>query len=267
MTIVQAVLLGAIQGLAEFLPISSSGHLAIASQFLAQQQSPLLFDILLHVATLASVTLVFRARIAALFMVVVRFLVRKPLDTDVRDQAVLLALVVGTAVTGVMGLLLKDIVTGMSPFIISCCFIVTGVVLVLSGRYKPARTTAVPSVVQAAVIGAAQGIGVFPGISRSGSTISASLFAGLDRKTAGEFSFLLSIPAILAAFILEMKSADTIGTQIPVAALVAGMITAFIVGYFSLKILLGLIQRGKLGWFAVYLVPTGIALACYFFPG
>lgn len=267
MTIVQAVLLGAIQGLAEFLPISSSGHLAIASRFLAEQQSPLLFDILLHVATLASVALVFRARIAELFMTAVRFVVRKPLESDTRDQAILLALIAGTAVTGIAGFLLKDLVTGISPFVISCCFIVTGVVLILSGRYKPVKTSETPGILQGLIIGLAQGIGVVPGISRSGSTISASLFSGLDRKTAGEFSFLLSIPAILAAFILEVKSADTLGTQVPVAALAAGMLTAFLVGYFSLKILLGLIQRGKLGWFAVYLVPAGTALAVYFFPG
>lgn len=267
MTIVQAVLLGAIQGLAEFLPISSSGHLAIASRFIANQQSPLLFDILLHVATLASVTLVFRIRIAELFMTAVRFLIRKSLQSDKRDQSILLALVAGTAVTGIAGFLLKDLVSGLSPFVISCCFIVTGLILVVSGRYKPVKTSETPGILQALIIGFAQGVGVVPGISRSGSTISASLFTGLDRKTAGEFSFLLSIPAILAAFILELKSADTLGTQIPVSALAAGMLTSFIVGYFSLKILLGLIQRGKLGWFAVYLVPAGTVLAVYFFPG
>lgn len=267
MTIVQAVLLGAIQGLAEFLPISSSGHLAIASRFIAEQQSPLLFDILLHVATLASVCLVFRRRIAELFMVAVRWIIRKPRETDSSDQSMLLALIAGTAVTGVAGLLLKDLVSDFSPFLISCCFVITGIFLFVSGRHVSVRTTAVPGVVQGLVIGLAQGIGVIPGISRSGSTISASLFAGLDRKTAGEFSFLLSIPAILAAFILELKSADTLGSHVPVAALVAGMLTAFVVGYLSLKFLLGLIQRGKLGWFAVYLIPAGIALAVYFFPG
>ncbi len=267
MTIVQAVLLGAIQGLAEFLPISSSGHLAIASRFIADQQSPLLFDILLHVATLASVTLVFRIRIVELFMTAVRFIIRKPLQSDKRDQSILLALIAGTAVTGIAGFLLKDLVSALSPFVISCCFIVTGVLLVVSGRYKPVETRETPGILQALIIGFAQGVGVVPGISRSGSTISASLFAGLDRKTAGEFSFLLSIPAILAAFILELKSADTLGAQVPVMVLAAGMLTSFIVGYFSLKILLGLIQRGKLGWFAVYLVPAGTVLAVYFFPG
>ncbi len=267
MTIVQAVILGAIQGLAEFLPISSSGHLAVASRFIAEQQSPLLFDILLHVATLASVCLVFRRRIAELFMVAVRWVIRKPRETDSPDQTILLALIAGTAVTGVAGILLKDLVRDFSPFFISCCFILTGVLLVISGRYVPARTTAVPSIMQGLVIGLAQGVSVIPGISRSGSTISASLFAGLDRKTAGEFSFLLSIPAILAAFILELKSADTLGSHVPVTALAGGMLTAFAVGYLSLKFLLGLIRRGKLGWFAVYLIPTGIALAVYFFPG
>ena len=119
---------------------------------------------------------------------------------------------------------------------------------------------AVPSVVQAVIIGAAQGIGVLPGISRSGSTIAAALLTGLNRERAGEYSFLLSIPAILAAFIFELKSADTITGSISGAALAAGMLTAFAVGLFSLLFLLKLIRKGKLGLFAYYLIPAGVML-------
>ena len=101
---------------------------------------------------------------------------------------------------------------------------------------------------------------MLPGISRSGSTIAAALLTGVSREKAGEYSFLLSIPAILAAFIFELKSADTISGSIGAAALIAGMLTAFIVGFFALTFLLKLIRKGKLGLFAYYLIPAGIIL-------
>ena len=132
--------------------------------------------------------------------------------------------------------------------------------LLLSAKIQPKKNVSVPSLLQAAIIGAAQGIGVLPGISRSGSTIAAALLTGVDREKAGEYSFLLSIPAILAAFIFELKSADTISGSIGAAALIAGMATAFIVGLFALTFLLTLIRKGKLGIFAYYLIPAGIAL-------
>ena len=263
MTIVQAVLLGAIQGLAEFYPFQFRPS-AVASASLPNNNHRF-FRHSSHVATWrlyvwcsGGVLPTFHGRR--------RWIIRKPRETDSSDHPCCWRILRNRR-NRCRRTLLKDLVSDFSPFLISCCFVITGIFLFVSGRHVSVRTTAVPGVVQGLVIGLAQGIGVIPGISRSGSTISASLFAGLDRKTAGEFSFLLSIPAILAAFILELKSADTLGSHVPVAALAAGMLTAFAVGYLSLKFLLGLIQRGKLGWFAVYLIPAGIALAVYFFPG
>lgn len=264
MTIPQSIVLGAIQGVAEFLPISSSGHLAIAAEFMDLAEVPLLFDVSLHVATLLAVCVVFRARIASLFAVLGRLVVGKGRDDDAEGRRMILALVIATAVTGAIGLAVKDVAEAMSPFAISLCFIVTGAALFLSGRLVSASPVATPGIRQALVVGLAQGIGVFPGISRSGSTIAASLLSGLDRRAAGEFSFLLSIPAILAAFILELKDADTLIGSVSALPLVAGLVTAFATGLLSLKFLLGLINRGRLGWFAFYLVPLGIALACYF---
>jgi len=264
MTIFQAVSLGAIQGLAEFLPVSSSGHLSLAAYFFGQQDVPLLFDILLHLATLAAVLIVFRKRIGELFCVLGRFIIRKSREDRPGRRENHRVLLVATAMTAVIGFSIKDFAENLSPFYISCCLVVTGLILFFSGRYRAKKTIAVPGPVQGLIIGAAQGIGVFPGISRSGITISASLLSGVDRKAAGEFSFLLSIPAILAAFILELKDADTLSSSVSALPLVAGMVTAFAVGYFSLKFLLGLINRGKLGWFAFYLVPAGISLAFYF---
>jgi undecaprenyl-diphosphatase len=264
MTILQAIILGSIQGLAEFLPISSSGHLAIAAHFLGQSEAPLLFDILLHLATLGAVCLVFRSTIGRLIAAAWRFVIRKNSPEDRSSLALILALMVATAFTGIIGFAIKDFVANISLFWVSCCLAITGVVLLASSLVKPKNPVQTPGLLQALWVGIAQGIGVIPGISRSGSTISASLFSGLDRKAAGEFSFLLSIPAILAAFMLELKDADTLAGTVSVTSLGAGMLSAFLVGYLALKFLIGLINRGKLGWFAAYLIPAGISLAIWF---
>ena len=174
------------------------------------------------------------------------------------------ALLAGTLVTAVIGFAIKDFAKNLPPQYIAVCLVLTGILLILSSRYSPKKETNAPGILQGVIVGAAQGLGVIPGISRSGSTISASLFAGIDRKTAGEFSFLLSIPAILGAFILELKDADTLSGSVSAGPLLAGMVTSFVVGYLSLKLLIGLINRGKLGWFAAYLIPAGISLAIYF---
>ena len=252
MTIIQAIFLGAVQGIAEFLPISSSGHLAVAEYFLGHTDIPIMFDIMLHIATLGAVCIVFYKQIGRLLTVLGRFIIRKNTQEDSADLKLIGALLISTAVTGVIGIVLKDIVQAKNMLFIAVCFVITGIVLLLSAKIQPKKNVSVPSLLQAAIIGAA--------ISRSGSTIAAALLTGVDREKAGEYSFLLSIPAILAAFIFELKSADTISGSIGAAALIAGMATAFIVGLFALTFLLTLIRKGKLGIFAYYLIPAGIAL-------
>ncbi|HOC28220.1 MAG TPA: undecaprenyl-diphosphate phosphatase [Treponemataceae bacterium] len=264
MSIFEAVLLGLVQGLGEFLPISSSGHLALAGVFMGTSDVPMLFDIMLHVATLLAVLIVFRKRIGSLFAVLGRTLLRKAGPEDTAEQKLIVALLAGTAVTAVIGFAIKDVADAFSPFMISCSLVVTGFLLFFSGKYQPKKTVPGAGLVQGLIVGAAQGIGVLPGISRSGITIAASLISGLERKAAGEYSFLLSVFAITGAFILELKDADTLVSAVSPASLIAGMATAFLVGFLSLKFLLGLINRGKLGWFAFYLVPAGVSLAIYF---
>ena len=109
-----------------------------------------------------------------------------------------------------------------------------------------------------------QGIGTFPGISRSGSTIAGALFGGLDRAAAGEYSFIVSIPAILGAFVLELKDLDKVGTSIGAAPVIAGCAAAFAWGYISLTALMKIIKKGRLEWFAAYLIPLGIAGLIFF---
>ncbi len=272
MTVIQSILLGILQGVAEFLPISSSGHLAVAQRLFALEDVPLLFDVLLHVATLVAVVLFFRRKIGNLFCVLGRWLCRKSTAEDAGGLRMIAALLLGTAVTGVFGLVLSDIIPDIPLKVVSAGFIVTAVLLFLSGWLSRRRaagnndteTDGKVTPVQGILIGFAQGLGVLPGISRSGSTIAGALLCGVDRTTAGEFSFLLSIPAILGAFLLEIKDVAEVGSSVGVVPLVAGCVAAFISGFAALTGLMKIIKKGRLEWFAVYLVPLGILGLIFF---
>ncbi len=287
MTIIQGILLGILQGIAEFLPISSSGHLAVAQKLFGLSDVPLLFDIVLHLATLAAVILYFRKKIAKLFVILWQWLMHKTSaedgdDTDIlagnteRGRRTIIAVFVTTVVTGAIGVFTSKLIPDMSLKITAGGFIVTAALLIISAfiekRRKAAQQTFTPAsdtpkginIAQAALIGVMQGIGTFPGISRSGSTIAGALFGGLDRAAAGEYSFIVSIPAILGAFVLELKDLDKVGTSIGAAPVIAGCAAAFAWGYISLTALMKIIKKGRLEWFAAYLIPLGIAGLIFF---
>lgn len=287
MTIIQGILLGILQGIAEFLPISSSGHLAVAQKLFGLSDVPLLFDIVLHLATLAAVILYFRKKIAKLFVILWQWLMHKTSaedgdDTDIlagnteRGRRTIIAILVTTVVTGAIGVFTSKLIPDMSLKITAGGFIVTAALLIISAfiekRRKAAQqtfssTSDTPkgiNIAQAALIGVMQGIGTFPGISRSGSTIAGALFGGLDRAAAGEYSFIVSIPAILGAFVLELKDLDKVGTSIGAAPVIAGCAAAFAWGYISLTVLMKIIKKGRLEWFAAYLIPLGIAGLIFF---
>ena len=287
MTIIQGILLGILQGIAEFLPISSSGHLAVAQKLFGLSDVPLLFDIVLHLATLAAVILYFRKKIAKLFVILWQWLMHKTSaedgdDTDIlagnteRGRRTIIAVFVTTVVTGAIGVFTSKLIPDMSLKITAGGFIVTAALLIISAfiekRRKAAQKTFTPTsdtpkginIAQAALIGVMQGIGTFPGISRSGSTIAGALFGGLDRAAAGEYSFIVSIPAILGAFVLELKDLDKVGSTIGAAPVIAGCAAAFAWGYISLTVLMKIIKKGRLEWFAAYLIPLGIAGLIFF---
>jgi undecaprenyl-diphosphatase len=268
MTIFQAVLLGLLQGIAEFLPISSSGHLAVAQYLFALADLPVLYDVFLHLATLAAVFLYFRKKIWTLLCALFRWVCRKSAPGDSASLSMIAALLAGTAVTAVFGLALEKVIPQMPVKAVCGGFIVTALVLIVSGKLAAKRVVAAGkgrpsagsvSVKQGLITGLAQGIGVLPGISRSGATISGALLAGVDRKTAGEFSFLLSIPSILGAFVLELRHLDALSGAVSGPTMLAGCAVAFASGLVSLAFLMRLIQKGNLAWFAVYLIPLGIA--------
>ncbi|MCI6180168.1 MAG: undecaprenyl-diphosphate phosphatase, partial [Treponema porcinum] len=212
MTVIQGILLGILQGIAEFLPISSSGHLAVVQKLFGLEEVPLLFDIMLHLATLLAVVLYFRKKIWTLLCVFGRLIARRPAPkavnkddllcgTEARGRMTILAVIITTVVTGAIGVFTSKLIPDM-PVKVTCAgFIVTAILLVVSSIIERRNSSAVKNSAekndgikwyQAIVIGVMQGIGTLPGISRSGSTIAGSQLCGVNRAAAGEYSFIVS---------------------------------------------------------------------------
>lgn len=246
-----AVLLGIIQGLTEFLPVSSSGHLLLFQQVLHLRGDELLFDLVVHVATLLPVLWVYRGDLATM--------VTSPWREEgpwlERPGVRLAALVVlATLPTAVIGLLLKDTFEALfgRPQVLVVTFSVTGVLLFLSARVRQGSTeVAEMRWWQALVLGLAQGLAITPGISRSGTTIAVGLFLGLSREHAARMSFLMAIPAISGAFVLQARQAEA--TDVIVSELLLGGLAALVSGYLALVVLLRLVRRGGFARFSWYL--------------
>lgn len=258
MTYLQAILLGALQGLTEFLPVSSSGHLALLQDRFGIREIPLLFDVLLHISTLGVVVIVFREKILQLTEGLYRILRRKTFAEQEETKRIIVMLMISTVCTGILALPLKPWVEHASSKLISLFFILTALILLFAGTRKGHRRYGELTIWDGILIGIAQGVGVLPGISRSGITIATGLLRKLERSTAGEYSFLLSIPAILGALVLTLKDVSLMEGYVAPSVLLAGMGAAFGTGYFALKLLLRTVRGGHLGWFALYLIPVGI---------
>ena len=280
MTVFQGILLGILQGIAEFLPISSSGHLAVAQNLFKLDDVPLLFDVFLHLATLFAVCLYFWRKIARLFCVLGRWIARRaqpeftlhPEDllagNDKAGRRTIIAVIVATFITAAIGILTSKKMPDLSIKSTCAGFLVTAVLLIVSNLKRKQNEEKLQkegtepaegiSFFQSIIIGIMQGFGTLPGISRSGSTIAGALYSGVDAKAAGDFSFIISIPAILGAFLLELKDLGEVSSSIGAAPVIAGCAAAFATGYISLTFLMKVIRKGKLHWFAAYLIPVGI---------
>lgn len=265
MNTLQSIVLGALQGVTEFLPVSSSGHLVLARHFLGLGDVPILYDVLLHVSTLIVVLVVFRHRIAAILGALGRRLAR-PRRPEARRQEdpenlrLFGYIILASVPTALVGLLIgrfDERIAG-DPRIAAALLLVTAGVLVATVFTRPERSYREIGILAVLAVGLAQGIAVLPGISRSGVTISAALILGLKREQAGELSFLVAIPAILGALILQLRQAEDLLARVTPAGLAAGVIVSFVVGLVALWLLLRLVRRGRLPWFAAYLVPVGI---------
>jgi undecaprenyl-diphosphatase len=267
MEIYQGIILGILQGLTEFLPVSSSGHLVLGQIYFNITEFLLIFDISVHMGTLAAVLVVYFSDIKLMMVSTLQFLTKiaggKPVahlietDENLKLSAFILLGSVPTAAIG-FGLKQFEQMLFSSAVLVGCMLILTGTILWVSRRYYHNQTAGVTfDAKQAFFIGIVQGFAVIPGISRSGSTIAAGMFAGLDRHTAAKFSFLLSVPAILGALVLGMKDALETGFVIN-PAIVYGTIASFVVGLIALKLLLKLVHRGKFHLFAPYCWLAGL---------
>jgi undecaprenyl-diphosphatase len=250
MTLAQSILLGALQGLTEFLPVSSSGHLAIAQHFLPGfEQSGVLFDVLLHVGTFVAVILYFRSEI-----IMLAFSPFRSGDEARLYRRLLLLLIAGSVPTAVIGLAFKDFFEGLFHNIpvVSLMLLVTGTLLFVSERFRRSgRKEDKLTWSDALVVGTVQGLAIVPGISRSGSTIAALLLKGVNGETAARFSFLLALPAVFGAALLSVKDLSGVPTgEIPLYLAGAGI--AFITGLLSIHLLMGVIRKKRLFAFALY---------------
>lgn len=261
MTFLHAVLLGLIQGLTEFLPVSSSGHLVIAQHFLPGFDQPgLAFDILLHLGTMLAVMLYFRREIGLMLV--------SPLQSgpEARTYRRMLGLIVLASVpTALIGLGFKDVFEGLFGDIrlVAMMLLVTGVLLFLAERFRrPGRKEGQMTISDALVVGTVQGLAILPGISRSGSTISALLLKGVDGETAARFSFLLALPTVFGAALLSLRDLQQVPTgEIPMY--LAGAGTAFFVGLLSIHCLMAVVRRKRLIGFAVYVWLLGGAILTF----
>lgn len=297
MTVFHALVLGIVQGIAEFLPISSSGHLAVLQHVFGLEEVPPLFDVILHIPSLVAVMIFFRKKIARLCAVLFRWIFKKPAvekdenplaehspKTDAFDmltgtetacRRTIVAVIATTAVTGVAGIFTSKLIPELPIQAVCVGFLCTAVLLVASGIVSKRNSSAQQnpaigkksargiSVLQALVIGAAQGVGTLPGISRSGSTISGALFCGVPCAQAAEYSFIVSIPAILAAFVLELRDVSKM-SAVGAFPLALSCASCFVAAYASLSWLMGIIKKGRLEWFACYLIPLGILGLVFF---
>lgn len=274
MTLLEAIILGILQGLTEFLPVSSSGHLALAQHFLGLKEPLVFFDVMLHVGTLAAVIVVYRGAISRLTIGCISTLTntelyRQPITTfnSSNDFRFVFLILLGSIPTGIIAVLFK---TELESFFedvlfVSVMLILTGIILQLPRIWtflwidSAENSETSPHNVKvwhAPLIGIAQGCAITPGISRSGSTISIALLLGIPAKLAAEYSFLLSIPAILGA--VALKISDIADTSMPLYILGAGMVTSFVVGYIALRLLLVVLNRGQFSLFTYYCVVLGL---------
>jgi undecaprenyl-diphosphatase len=255
MTFTQAIILGLIQGATEFLPVSSSGHLAIAQHYLSGFSQPgILFDVLLHLGTMIAVIIYFRRDITALLI--------SPWNKTAegkKDRRLLGLLVLGSIPTAIIGLAGKDVATELfdNMIVVGCCLLVTGFLLYICERYRTKKTGRTKlSTSDALITGILQGVAILPGISRSGSTIAGLLLRGVDGETAARFSFLLALPAVFGATLLSLRDLQAVAShELPIYA--TGAICALLVGLLSIHFLLAIIRRRRLFLFALYCWVVG----------
>lgn len=256
MSIIEAIILGIVQGLTEFLPVSSSGHLQIAKALLGVEiEENLLFDVTLHAATVLSTIVIFWAEIKRLIVGIFSRHINQ-------EQAYILKLILSMIPIGIVGLAFKDHINAMleSPYILS---IVGGMLLFTAALlsfayYARPREKETISYRDAFIIGLSQAVAAMPGLSRSGTTIATGILLGNKKAAVAQFSFLMVLAPILGEMLLEATSGELVFDTIGTLPLICGFISSFVVGCLACKFMIGIVNKGKLIWFAVYCAIVGV---------
>lgn len=264
MGILDAIILGIVQGITEFLPVSSSGHLQLAKEVLGVTlEDNLTFDVMLHVATVLSTIVVLWSEVKKLFVGVFKFRYNP-------ETAYFLKILLSMVPVGIVGFLLKDQLNAMlgSPYIIlivGSMLLLTAVLLAFANYAKPRHKENI-SYRDSFIIGIAQACAAMPGLSRSGSTIATGLLLGNKKAAVAQFSFLMVLLPILGEAFLEIVSGDfAFGAGIGVWPLVGGFVASFAVGCLACKFMIEMVKRSKLIWFALYCGVVGLASIIYYF--
>lgn len=254
MELIKSIILGLVQGLSEFLPISSSGHLVIFAEILNFQESGIAFEVFVHFGTLLSILVAFRKDIGQMIAALYLVPIKKSSDPQLQeffkwDMYVIVASIPAAAI----GLTFKDQIEAAfsNVLLVYLMLAITGLIMTLTPSLKSRKTPF--TFLNTFIIGIAQAFAILPGISRSGSTIFTGLAFGIDRDKVARFSFIMSLPAVFGAVLLKTK--DLVETGIDTQGIInyaAGTIVAFVSGYFAIIWLLDIVKKGKLQWFGYY---------------
>jgi undecaprenyl-diphosphatase len=262
MTITQAIILGVVQGATEFLPVSSSGHLVIIPYFLGFPNAPVIFDAMVHVATLFAVLIFFRKEFTDIIRSFMPDSSAKKSDETEFNRKLGIMLAVGTIPAAVIGFLFEEFFTEFfsEPYYVGFFLLVTGTFLILIERISE-KLNDIDSlnINKSLIIGCAQAVAILPGVSRSGSTIAAGMLVGLTRESATRFSFLLSAPIVAGAGAFSIKKAffDETWAEMNVMTILVGSFFAFVVAYLSIKFLINFVKKHPLNVFAYYCYAVG----------
>ncbi len=276
MSLLQSVIMGIVQGLTEFLPVSSSGHLVLFGSILGiETDTGIVFEVMLHIGTLVSIVFVFYKdilqMITGFFGMGLDIIRGRGLELKKSPHRVMVLMVIAASIpTGIMGILFNDFfeIAFSSVRVVSVTLMITGTLLYIANKIKPGlKGPADMKISDALIVGVFQGLSITPGISRSGSTIFAGLTRGFTRELATRFSFIMSIPAILGAAVLELaKYYDRATFTDGLTISLAGMLAAAVAGTIAIRFLVEMLKKGKLHYFSYYcwLVGAGSLIAGLF---
>lgn len=272
MTLFNAILLGIIQGATEFLPVSSSGHLVIFQHFLGVTEGNLEFAIVLHLGTLLAIFVAYwnsiKNMIIEFFKMIGDLFAKRSLCLDKsKYRKYIVYILVASVPAGIIGVLFEDAIDSVfsSVAVVSVTLLITGILLILGEKVGKRNRRKIEDLGYRTsfFVGLFQMFAIMPGISRSGSTIVGGLLGGLEKEEAVEFSFLMSIPAVLGSLLLKIKDIISLGVSESILPLIIGFLCAAIIGYLSIKLLENLVQKGKLVYFSYYCFIVSIGLIIY----